>query len=1103
MTGDRANKRPASDDADAAHDAPADAMSDFGLDALPLSDGAAVEAWWAAPATIRGQHPFECEALERYRQAQLVGLGGMGKVSAVSDVRLNRQVALKEVGDHQMEVESLERRLAQEAWITAQLEHPGIVPIYDAGRGANGRLFFTMRLIRGRSLAQTLKDGDLAQATLLRHFLAVCQAMAYAHDVGVIHRDLKPANIMLGAFGETQVMDWGLARQLTPGAGRDAEGSSGLDTLGGAPLADTPGEVNLTAVGTRVGTPAYMSPEQARAHPAGPPSDVFGLGAILFEILAGRSLFVGLDSAEIYRCLERGAIPRLADLANTAPAELHAIVERSLSPAPGDRYPEAGALAADVAAYLDGRRVEAHTYSTLELTQRFVRAFRLPLAIAGAALVGLAVVFGVSYSQTLDERDRAQRAETEARASEAAAKAALGRAQRAETESGRAQALASANYAQRLILKAHEANRNGFQPESEILASAVLAQQESPAARALLSRFWARSKPQIEAMVAAPQCHIWAVSADGESVLCREDGQIELRHVSDPHRPVWRRASDLTDFLFIDDSIGLATNTIGRHPTEIVSLSTGAAVGTFPASIHYKQHCHSAGRVLFEVDGHWTLWTAKKNHFRSVAGPADEGCVMSGDGRWAVGIKRAVQRFGPSLMVPFLIDLASGEARPLPGIGDVRKMVGAMNADGSATAWVDTAGRLQVFGVDGKRRWDYPIASREVKDLRWAPRGQLLAALDERGWATMWDVDRRTAIGMPRRPTRRLRWSQRDTLTRLALFEPGAGAGIHRVVAPAEPAAASIDALGPVAQLALSQDGRQLIITSGKTMAFVGTDGKAAGTHTFRRKGVEFAATFVGGRSDRSVLTSGFPKVLTTRNGDGSTTDTGARMSYRWLFPAGEGGVMAVGYRGNVVYRPAEGESQSIRLPGATLMLAAAASRDGRRFAFITSEGLVTWAQIGTDDTLSEGLRFAETQAYNRIALDDSGKTLVLGGGDTVTVFDLSNRTKRMELSPTPSELTAVAVTKSGWVAAGTELGELVVWDAAGTLRFSGTAHGDKVTGLAWGPRGHDLYTAALDGKVIRWGLSHLTYGGPTLVQRTQQAWGISVQDALQADLRP
>ena len=241
----------------------------------PAFSGLQWEIPGAAPDPTAAEHPFAVADQARYEPGAEVGIGGMGRVYAAHDRRLRRQVAVKEV---RLEVTGdAAARLAQEAWITAQLDHTGVVPVYDAGLTAEGRLFYVMRLVRGQSLADAIAQAqtDLDRRKLLRHFLAACQAVAYAHSVGIIHRDLKPSNVLVGGFGETQVMDWGLARPIQRDAG---QGWAAV-----VPAA----HVAQTQQGMAVGTPRYMSPEQASGGGVDPRSDVWSLGVVLYEILAG------------------------------------------------------------------------------------------------------------------------------------------------------------------------------------------------------------------------------------------------------------------------------------------------------------------------------------------------------------------------------------------------------------------------------------------------------------------------------------------------------------------------------------------------------------------------------------------------------------------------------------------------------------------------------------------------------------------------------------------------------------------------------------------------------------------------------------------------
>ncbi len=318
---------------------------------------------WSEPGDD-GEGPGSLdEPGERYERQDLLGAGGMGRVYRAFDRRLQRTVALKEVAPHLAGTPAAQR-LATEALLTADLEHPGIVSVHDAGRTDDGRLYYTMRLVRGRSLAERLADLEAlppaerlpGRLELLRHLHDACHAVGYAHARGVVHRDLKPANIMVGGFGETQVVDWGLARRIDEGAGTSPAGTDG-----------------------------YMSPEAAGGAAAHPRSDVFSLGVTLDDVM-------GPD----------------------APPDLSAVAARARSPAPGGRYPDAHALAIDLGHFLDGRPVAAYRYSTTELLRRLVRAWRAPLVVGAVAALLLLALGASAWLRTTRARDRAIEAEAQA-----------------------------------------------------------------------------------------------------------------------------------------------------------------------------------------------------------------------------------------------------------------------------------------------------------------------------------------------------------------------------------------------------------------------------------------------------------------------------------------------------------------------------------------------------------------------------------------------------------------------------------------------------------------------------------------------------------------
>ncbi len=274
---------------------------------------------------------------ERYRIARFHARGGMGEVWVAEDLLLRRPVAYKCVRPDVALAGALVERFRREATTTARLQHPGIIPVYDCGTAPDGRPFLTMRFVAGDTLGHAAAryhyagPGEppearaLAFRGLLMRFLTVCQAVGFAHEQGVVHRDLKPANVLLGGFGETVVLDWGISRDHSD-----------------------PDLAGLTLDGSLLGTPGYMSPEQAdgRSDEVGPAADVFGLGAVLFELLAGHRPYPGENVLAVLRKASNRAIEFPPVTWPGVPAELKAIALKAMAAAPTDRHASPVALAA-------------------------------------------------------------------------------------------------------------------------------------------------------------------------------------------------------------------------------------------------------------------------------------------------------------------------------------------------------------------------------------------------------------------------------------------------------------------------------------------------------------------------------------------------------------------------------------------------------------------------------------------------------------------------------------------------------------------------------------------------------------------------------------
>ena len=333
--------------------------------------------------------------LSRYELGAEIARGGMGRILAARDLRHQRPVAIKELttGD--------DRRFEREALITAALQHPAIVPVYEAGRWPNGSPFYAMKLIDGEPLDGVIaKQATLAQRiALVPSVIAVADALAYAHERRIIHRDLKPANVLLGRFGETYVIDWGVAKRLDVADDDAPPLRPSTRHLDGAD--------SLTVAGDIIGTPLYMPPEQAEGEAVDQRADVYALGAMLYHVLAGAPPF---EPARVEVMLARVATERPVPLVRRVPglpADLVAIVEKAMAPAKADRYADAGQLAADLRRFQAGQLVLAHDYGVADRITRFVR--RHALAVAVVLLLGTAgVVFAFQRQHVNAEHHRAQ-----------------------------------------------------------------------------------------------------------------------------------------------------------------------------------------------------------------------------------------------------------------------------------------------------------------------------------------------------------------------------------------------------------------------------------------------------------------------------------------------------------------------------------------------------------------------------------------------------------------------------------------------------------------------------------------------------------------------
>jgi serine/threonine protein kinase/formylglycine-generating enzyme required for sulfatase activity len=355
----------------------------------------------------------------RYRVLRLHASGGLGEVFVALDEELQREVALKEIKARHAADPTSRQRFLLEGEVTGRLEHPGIVPVYGLGTHADGRPYYAMRFIKGNSLRHAIDHFHteaslkadpgkraLELRQLLARFVAVCNAVAYAHSKGILHRDLKPGNVMLGNYGETLVVDWGLAKAI---------GRKDTQTEPEASVELRPSrlesDASLTQVGSVLGTPAYMSPEQASGRPEelGPASDVYSLGATLYHLLTGRAPFLKGDPYVVLEAVCRGQFPRPREIAAEVPVALEAVCLKAMARQAGDRYASAKDLAEEIEHWLADEPVTAYAEPLRLRLSRWRR--RHPALVTGtAALVfTVAVALGVGFLLLSAEQARTHR----------------------------------------------------------------------------------------------------------------------------------------------------------------------------------------------------------------------------------------------------------------------------------------------------------------------------------------------------------------------------------------------------------------------------------------------------------------------------------------------------------------------------------------------------------------------------------------------------------------------------------------------------------------------------------------------------------------------
>ncbi len=947
----------------------------------------------------------------RYRDIGLLGTGGMGEVRAVHDHQLGRQVAKKAPLPG---VAGAAEALAREASVTAALEHPGIVPVYDAGHDEEGRPWYTMRLVRGRSLRVVVAETPTQRErlALLRPVLAAIEAVAFAHDRGIVHCDLKTANILLGEHGEVQVVDWGLA---TAGADRPTGG-----------------------------TPASMAPEQARGKPATRASDVWSLGIILVEVLTGRPPHPNVPGDALRAAVAGGATPPLPDAG--VPPALRAIVQRCLRPEPADRYADASALAADLAAFLDGRVVDTHDYSLGDHLRRIVANHRVAVAVGLVATLVLAGISATAARRVLEERDAA-------RAAEQVAEAALARSDK--------------NLARALVLAARTAAAAGRRPEAEVLAAGALALEASPEARGVLAAFGASPRP-LRTRQDVPACNgVRRRGPQGSLCLTREGLAV---HPDDG--PSWSLQVELEEAAFAGDAV---IGTLRGNQAVVLDGRTGlerrripdlpTAHGTVSGA---RAAWQVAGRSLVRVDaeGAVALQPCGPDIVAAAAETADGAVVI------ACATDRLLR-----------LDPDSGDSRPLPfSLWHAQATVAVLSASPADAVAVGTSrGQVTVLDERGER-FTVDLGA-TVSRLWWTADGSRLVVALRQGSPVVLHADTGADLGrLPATlgelvatagPTGLVfdgDGGQRWELGALRPVVVGSGSGITGIATGSRDDVAVARGDGSLDRYDLGTGARLVHrLWSGRALkAVVGLPGDAGfaaaglegGVRRFSPEldGDEVLATLIArrlvGLGDRllalryggpaGLITPGDPEVaLLTEAGSLAWFDAGSN--------ADRSSVAAMDEGGGLWSVPAQGAARRLGdFPDA-------------------------WA---VDATTSGGAVLGEDGALVVVQADGSERRLLQPPGPVV------------DLALSPDDRLAAVGGLDGVVR--------VVELASGRTVAVLEGHQERVATLAWASDAR-LLSGSWDGTVRLWDLSHRDTPAAQLVAEVEAAWGLNVADALAA----
>jgi WD40 repeat protein len=995
----------------------------------------------AQPGTTAGVTPAGPPGYELLDE---VGRGGMGVVYRARDAALARDVAVKLLSEHYPADSPAAHRFLSEARITGQLQHPGIPAVHQVGTLADGRPFLAMKLIKGSTLETILKhrpDPSAERGQLLAIFEAICQAVGYAHAHRVIHRDLKPANVMVGAFGEVQVMDWGLAKVLGEKTPASAETLTAEETRAWTEIHPTAESGSHTQAGSLIGTPAFIPPEQAMGEieKVDERSDVFGLGALLAVILTGKPPYVGetFDSVRV-----QAARGKLEDSftrldASGAEPELVALCKQCLAFEPADRPANAGAVAAAVAglraaaderarrAEVERVRVEGEQATAEARSAERRKRRRLALGLAAAlVLVFLAGFAGVAWKW--------QEAERQKDIAEAAERGEAG--QRAIAVEQAELATREADLSRRLLYAsdmnlAQQAWETGTFGRARAVLERHVPQAGQPDLRGFEWRYLCglcrdgsrRTLPAHTAAVTAV-----AFSPDGQTlVTAAEDHSVRLWGVAS-----WRHVKLLVPW---PRSVAFAPD------GKTLAIASGPAVRLWDVAAGCERAVlsHSTGVAALAFSPNGQLLAA--------------GCGDSTVRVWDVATQRQVGRLlghtQPQLTVAFSRDgriLASGsldntvrlwDAATLKEIANFRRHTAqiqslSFSSDGKTLASASIDGTVQLYDVVTTQwRTSLPGHRTPIGPVIFSPDGKALATGGGDGTIRVWDPDTKNVVAMLRGNT------------------------------------------NPINALAYAPDGHTLVsgcydgtvkvwdVTSKRDPTILTAQKPAFGSIAFSSDGKIVA---VGDQPNRSI------KLWDTASRQQIGTLQGERGPVECVAMSPDGQTVAAGSGDTVRLWNVRTKNLVTEFRHAGQVDAIAFSPDGKLVAACGGLGSGT-TQVWDRDTGRKVV--APTIPGHAIRFSPDGTLLAVGSDKTVRLWDVATWQELVALREHTEPVISVAFAPDGkMLATGDWGGMLLLWDVAQRRQVLSRRADALFLGLlVFSPDGRRLVTGGGGGEVRFW----------------------------------